>query len=692
MNVHPFFLFCLFSFSAFGQTDTLPLLQAQEDLLESYFQEQETDEGFDYNDLYDELNYLRDKPLDLNSLSANELDLFPFLTALQKAAYLEYIEKHGPLISEYELQAIPHFDIPTIKQFLQFVTINDPNIAPLPSNWQKDGQHQLLMRWSKTLQAKRGFIENENTGEPSPYTGDENAFYLRYRYMFTNRLSFGFTAEKDAGETFFSGNNKQGFDFYSAHIFINNPNGKIRTVALGDYSVSMGQGLVLFNGFSTRKSPLTTKIKRSARPLRRYSSVNEADFFRGAATTVRLNKNIGLTAFFSTKKRDANIGEEEDLPDELPPVNFITSLQTSGKHRTLSEIEDKNSIRQSTVGGILKWRKKRGHIAANFLYNKLDKPLNRRAALYSQDLFNGNKLFNTSIDYSYTFRNYHFFGETALSGNGGTATSNGLIMSLDPKIDLAFLYRNFQKEHQALTARPFAETSGATNEKGIYLGMEIRPFNEWTINIYYDQWKHEWLRFRTDAPSVGHEWLVKINYKIRHKLEAHIQLKKEVKSLNIDSPDGRFNQIFPGQNFQGRVHLSYNLNKALEWRSRFYAGFSKIKKKQLNGVAFYQDLKYKPFGSPFSFTTRFAIFDTDDFAIRFYAYENDVLNSFTVAPYSGRGSRFYFNARVRLSRGVLIEGRWARTYFTDKNTIGSGFEEIKGPAKTDVKVQMRINF
>ncbi len=682
-------LICI-GFFCFSQKDTLPPDFGQEDLIESFLQEQESDADFDYNDLFEELEHLLHKPLNLNNATPPDLDLFQFLTPIQKSAMLEYIDSLGPLVSIYELQAIPYFELADIRRLLPFVQIEKATIAPLPNQWRSDGKHQFILRWSRTLEEKKGFLKNEDG--KTPYQGDRNAIYMRYRFTHSNRISFGFTAEKDEGETFFAKSNRQGFDFYSAHLFLHNPEGKLKSVALGDYSVSMGQGLILFNGFSSRKSPLTMQIKRSGKPIRRYSSVNESDFFRGAASTFSLNEKLSLTAFFSTKKRDANIDAPVDIEGQEELPLFVTSLQTTGEHRTNAEIADENAIRQNALGGILKWKERRWHLALNTLYNSLGKSLNRNPALYNQFYFNGKRLLNLSIDYSYSWRNFHFFGETAMSDNNAFATTNGLLASLDQKMDVSVLYRHFPKNYRALNAKPFSETSGASNEKGIYLGMEIRPLKEWTVNAYFDQWRNQWLRFRTDAPGQGHEWLFRVTWKKRRKTELHFQIKNEVKQENIDAEDGRFDRIYPRQNLKGRIHLSYHLNKNLEWRSRIYAGFTKINKERLTGTAFFQDLKYSSISSGFSLSARYVLFDTDDYAIRFYAYENDVLNSFTVPAYFDRGNRFYLLLGYKIRGGILLQGRVGRTAYTNRETVGSGQDEINRPVKTDVKIQMRWNF
>lgn len=688
----PLLFFALLQLLVNGQTDSLATIN-QEDLLESFAQGEDEETDFDYNDLLDRLEFLRRRPLDLNRATAADLDDFPFLNELQRAALLEYRHTAGDFISIYELQSVPGFDLTTIRQLLPFVQVGASTVLEegiLGKN--KESRNQLILRWSRMLEARRGFSIPDDDTLSNRYLGDRNQLFLRYRFVQNNRLSFGLTAEKDAGEEFFKGSNRQGFDFYSAHFFIQNPFRRVKAVALGDYSVSMGQGLLIFQGFAPRKSALSLNVKRSGRNLRPFSSVSEFDFFRGAAVSLDLMKNLELTAFGSMRRRDANLGEpDEELPDE-PVLNFITSLQTSGLHRTPAEIADEKAIRQTSAGAVLKWQQRRFHVAVNGLFEHLDQPLQRNLQLYNQYYFNGNQLFNLSADYAFTFQNMHFFGETARSDNGAFATLNGVFLSLDRQIDLVVLHRHFPRHFQSLNPKPFAETIGANNENGVYLGLQIQAGKPWHFNGYFDLWKHPWLRFRVDAPSGGHEWLARMTYTKRRKMEAYLQVRQEIKMQNMDAPSGKFDELAEVNLFQARLQLGYKLNKSLEWRSRLDAGFVEIAGQRSTGLVLFQDLIYRNIGSPLSFSTRFAIFDTDGFEVRYYAYERDVANAFSIPAYYDRGMRFYLTGSYRLSRAWRLEARYARSYFSNLDAIGSGLDEIAGQTRSDVRLQIRGEF
>src|SRR6185436_10866202 len=99
-----------------------------------------------------------------------------------------------------------------------FITIKEETTAF--SNIRKqlrDGEHQLLLRFAIPLAKPPEYLLPDTVS--SSYYGSPLKLWMRYRYQFKRSLQFGFSAEKDAGEEFFRGTHKMGFDFYSFHLF-----------------------------------------------------------------------------------------------------------------------------------------------------------------------------------------------------------------------------------------------------------------------------------------------------------------------------------------------------------------------------------------------------------------------------------------------------------------------------------------
>ena len=89
-----------------------------EDFLES------TDaENFDYNTIFENLNFYYENQLNINSANELELrDLF-LLNEIQISNFITYRTQFGNFLSIYELQAIPSWDLITIRNVSLFWSV-----------------------------------------------------------------------------------------------------------------------------------------------------------------------------------------------------------------------------------------------------------------------------------------------------------------------------------------------------------------------------------------------------------------------------------------------------------------------------------------------------------------------------------------------------------------------------------------
>lgn len=662
--------------------------QDHENYIADVIENLEGNEDFDYNILFETLEYFNNNPININKAESDELAELLFLDQSKINAIIRYREEQGSFISLYELQAVPALTVSDIRQLIPFLTINEnDNRYQLPlSEMIKGGKHELFLRYNSTLEQNKGQTLNDD-GDKA-YEGDNNNYYLRYRYNFDNRLSFGITAEKDQGESFFSGSNKQGFDFYSMHIHFKDVFKNVKDLAIGDYSISFGQGLIAHNYFGGSKSSLVTNIKKGGRTIRPYTSKNEANFFRGIAATYSVNNNIDVTAFGSFKQNDGNVIEIDTFEVE-DNFNRFSSIREDGFHRTANEIEDENSINRFSGGSRIQYRKSSFNIAGNILYEKFDQFLQPQDQLYNLFRFSGQSLVNGSIDYSLKIKNINLFGEVAISQNGGRALMSGALITLNRKTDLAILFRDYGAKYQNLNSNSFGESTTSNNEKGIYIGLRYALNNNWTINAYADQWSNPWIRFRTDAPSRGKEYLLKIDYSTRRAFNAYVQYKYENKLRNQSDNETRVDLPIPISLHKIRYSQRFPVGRRIELRNRIEMSFFEDDEKS-RGIFIAQDFHYKK--RPFSLTSRIAYFNTDDFDSRIYAYESDLLYNFFIPFFQNEGIRTYFNFKYNWTFKLSTEFRYARSQFFDIDEIGSGNNLINGKSRTDIKFQLRYRF
>ena len=687
-------MLCSLSLSAQILDSTSVVPESQIDVVEDFLNNTDAENGFDFNTLFESLDEAAGRKINLNNTNTQELLELGLIDELAATSIIRHVEKFGKLIALYELQAIDNLSMNDINALLPYVTIKgglDDNKVPLATMLKK-GKNEYYLRWSTIIEDQRGFLPLEDPDDTSQrFLGSKDRIYTRYKHSYENKLSYGFTMEKDAGEEFFNGSNSAGFDFYSAHFFLRNISNRLKSLAIGDFSVRLGQGVILNSGFGRGKSADAVRIKRNGSILNAYTSVAENDFLRGVGATFGFGKYVDLTVFGSRLNRDANIV----VPDTTDQEEFFfSSLQTSGLHRTNSEIQDENSIMQNTIGGNIRIQSGNLKLGANVLYNSFDKPFNRNLQAFNRFLFNSDRLLNASLDYSYLYRNLHFFGETAVSDNGGVATLNSVLLGLDRKTSMVVSYRNYGIDYQSLNANAFGETTSVNNERGLYLGLEVLPFREWKFNAYVDLWEHPWLRFNIDAPSTGFEYLARLTYTKKRRSELYAQFRLERKQRNNTDGETVFDPLQDLTRTQLRFHYKVKISSSIELRNRLeLSGYTESQTGEDSfGYLLYQDIIYRPKYSNFSFTSRIALFDTDDFNSRIFAFENDLLYNFSIPSYFNKGIRYYINLRYKPTRNLTVEFRLAQSRFRDLEVISSGLNEIQGNTLTDVKAQIRYTF
>lgn len=653
------------------------------------------DLSFDYDT---EFEYLKDflrHPLNLNKATQTDFENLRLLSAEQIKSIISHREKKNNYITLLELQAV--LGLETVLKIQPFVVVDGSfEDTQIPINqWFIRGKHDVFMRAERRLEGSKGYntVQGTPSGEGG-YQGNPLKFYTRYRYTFNTRLSYGFTLEQDAGEKLTS----PFLDFHSVHFKINDLKRGLKTLCLGDYSVSLGQGLIHENGFSLGKSSMVLSVEKSNLPIKPYTSSNEANFMRGIAVQFVLPRFGGRGAegvfFASYRKRDGNEQRPVNIQrlDNTDNELIISALQFSGLHRTQNEMADKNTVKALTMGGRLLKNIKRGSIAFNTVFNQFDKKIEPRDEPYNLFVFKSKTLLNISSDYKYTLKNFHFFGETALSDNGGYGTLNGLLLGLDKTLSFSVLQRFFSNTYQTLNAQPFAESSHPQDESGVYTGLEFKPNRRWTVSGYADFWQHQWWRFRVDAPSHGSEFFIKTAFRY-YNTEGYVQVRRKTKQQNAERPDSaKVNSVVDKPKTQIRFQFQYKLSKQLELRNRLEWSFYQDEKALSKGFMIYQDVIFHPENTPLSITSRLAYFDTNDYQSAIYAYENDLLYNFTVLPYYYRGSRFYLNLSYKGLKKWVFELRFANTRLTNRNTIGSGLDEIMGNHRNDVKAQVRFTF
>ncbi|HNR47998.1 MAG TPA: helix-hairpin-helix domain-containing protein [Bacteroidia bacterium] len=681
-------IFCFISMDVYSQIVTPP---GNDDRTEEKIEDaaSNSDESVDLTELTEQLQYLSANPINLNTATRDELMQTGLFTEMQAQAIIDYREKTGNFQSLYELQVVDYFSIQDIRDILPYVTVGSTlNVTETLKKMITNGNSRLIVRGQRYLEKQKGFRDGTASDKINPaYPGSPWKLYTQYQYRFKQNLSFNITAEKDQGEEFFKGSQKNGFDFYSAHLAIRDL-GIIRTAVIGDYDLLYGQGLTLFTGLSYGKTPDAAAVRKLSRGIKPYTSLNETSMKRGVAVSVG-RRNWNADVFYSNKKLDANLDFSED---SLEQEDIFTSFIESGYHRTQSELDNKNTIREQMVGvnGGYRWRNFQiGATAVNVNY---DKNLNRATQLYNRFDFSGDAFFKTGIDYNWLYRNINLFGEFSRSENGAIAYVNGAIVSLGSAMTISIVNRNYPRAFNYLYASGFGESSTTRNEKGTYAGLVFRPDRYWTLSGYVDYFTFPWLRFGADAPSKGYEYLGQLTWAPTRQFSVYVRARSKTKEMNTGEAAVADYLVNRTQN-NYRLNLSYKISQAVTIHSRVeWVKVNNEESPDESGLMVYQDIIFKPLSSPLSGAVRYGLFDTDSYDSRIYAYENDILYSYSIPAFYNKGYRYYVTLRYKISKQIDVWARFAQTVYTNQKTFGSGLDEINGNKRSEIKLQVRYQF
>ena len=686
------FLTLFIQIQSFGQVPPKPEMDPQT-FVERLFPVPE--ENLDYESIYEVLFQLFLNPIDINKADAEILQATYLLNPDQISKLISYRNQFGSLISLYELQSVPGFDLFTIDRILPFVTLGE-SINRSQNFWtrvQTEQQAYLLFRHRRVWETRRGFspADTSSTGSVSSrYLGDPNELYVRFRIQHSRDFSMGMTLDKDQGEQFTwdTKTARYGFNFFSFHFtryFV----GKWKVISLGDFQASFGQGLVLGAGYTLGKGAETVAtIRRSSIGILPYTAALEFGFFRGVGATYQL-KNWQMSLISSFAPRDGRSKAELDSVGNEQSI--ISSFNQSGLHRTQSELSTKSRFRELSLGGNAQYSHPSGKFQAgtNILFTRFNQTWIRDSQVYNQFEFAGQSNSVGSLYFNYNWKNFYLFGESAISKSGGKGTVLGFVSSLSKQVDFSVLWRKYDRDFHSFFSNGFAESTRPNNEQGVYLGIEIRPSTRWKINGYYDYFRFPWLKYRIYAPSAGSEWIARITYRPSRTLSAFIQLREEKKDRNIpDSGEPSLPyHVLQLTKINGLLSLEYQVTKSLFLRSRILFSRVDFNSEKTTGFMILQDIQYGQ--QRWRITSRIALFDAENYDNRLYAFENNVLWTFSIPAFSGQGLRYYLIGQYDFSPRLTSYLRFARTSYTDRESISSGLQTIDAPQQTETTILFR---
>ena len=624
----------------------------------------------------EELSNRLQEPVNLNSATREQLEQFPFLSDIQIEHLLAYIYIHGQMETIYELQLVEELDRQTIQYLLPFVCIKAINNEPA-FRWKtmlKDagryGKNEVLTRLDIPFYKRKGY-EHTYLG-PSVYNS------VKYTFRYRDQLYAGGVAEKDAGEPFAALHNRYGYDYYSFYLLLQNC-GRLKSLAVGNYRLSFGQGLVMSTDYLMGKTIYASSFNNRSTGIKKHSSTDEYNYFRGVATTVALTKRLSVSAFYSHRNMDGVVTDGE-----------ITSVYKTGLHRSRKEADKKNLLTSQLTGGNVSYQQNHIRLGITGVYYVFNRPYEPELTGYSKYNIHGNHFYNLGIDYAYRWRRFSFQGETAI-GKQGWASLNRLQYSPVQDIQFMLIHRFYSYDYWAMYAHSFGEGSTVQNEQGYYVGLETTPFSHWRFFVSFDLFSFPWKKYRINKPSRGTDGLIQATFTPRTNLSMYLKYRYKQKERDLTGSKGTL--TLPIFHHQLRYRLNYSLNDVFSSRTTLdYNHFHSQDRAATKGYQVTQMIS-----SQLPWTRLFAdvqgsYFCTDDYDSRVYVSEKGLLYTFYTPSFQGRGFRCAVRLRYELNKHWLFITKFGETIYLNRNEIGSGNDLIYGNKKADIQMQLRIKF
>ena len=657
-----------------------PVLEAQNtsvSLWEENIEQLSMDEEEkNWEDELEELSNRLQEPVNINVTTKRELEQFPFLSDIQIENILAYVYIHGQMQTIYELQLVEEVDKHTIDLLLPFVCVHPvPEKIGFPrlKSLLKYGKQEVLTRLDVPFYTRKGYQKN--------YLGPAMYHSLRYGYRYGDYLQMGITAEKDAGEPFFTGQNKKGYDFYSLYLLIRNI-GHFKALALGNYRVSYGYGLVINTDFGMGKTATLSTLGNKSRGIRKHSSTDEYNYFQGMAVSYKLAKRWTLDGFYSYRKMDGIVDNQ-----------FIRSLKKDGYHRLYREFEKKNTLTNQLVGSNLNYNGKYCELGLTAVYNVFNKPLNPEKKYYNIYYPRGKDFYNVGGDYKFFWKRFSLLGETAIDKCGTWATMNMLRYSPKGGTQLIVMNRYYDAKYQSVYARSIGEGSTVQNESGFYIGLETSILKYIKMTCYGDFFYFPWKKYLVSkAGTKGLDGLLQLSYSPTYELEMFIRYRYKKKEKDFTAED-KTKQTIPSIQQKCRYQLNYSVKDKLTLKT--IADYVRINfrgQSASNGFLVSQSAAYTFHLLPLQLDLSAAWFNTDDYNSRLTIYEKSVLYAFSMPSFYYKGMRVAVNARYELNKHIILQVKYGTTHYFNRDKISSALEEIDGSTKSDLYLQLRLKF
>jgi hypothetical protein len=606
----------------------------------------------------EKLQELAENPVKINSSGEEEISRLFFLSDFQIKALVDYAHSSGKILSVYEIANIPGYNKETAFMMIPFISLEDK----LKMN---SDSVKRMNTFLTNISDKPGMSDTSSIGSP---------IKMLTKYKFSaGGFTVGFTVEKDQGEKFLSGNPPLP-DFLSAYIAYNGSR-LIRRMIVGDYSARFGQGTNINTGIRTGLSLSAPGYMSARNEIKQYTSTDENNFFRGIAAEFAIN-NFGVSLFYSKNFSDATLGSSSGSSND-----YVENFYTSGLHTSSSQLMKKDAIADLTCGINLSYNFNNLRCGVTWSEDRLSLPVKTSAGIPEKVFdFTGNRNTLYTFYYNTLIKRILLFGEFSTNDTFKKAFVQGLSFRPSDRLNINLLYRKYDPGYITMHGKGPGSSSLTGNEQGIVGNFTFEAAKHFFISGGCNIQNFPWLKYRNSSPSRGIKKEIAARFLPTEKIVIEALFNNRVSTFDSETTGIPKQMEITTRDVRGSIRYTLNDNLTLGTR----LDYKLVSPSGSKGIMMLQDINYRFRQIPLTLWFRYCLFNTDDWDSRIYAYENDLLYSFSIPALSGEGSRSYIMVKWELSDFADIRFKYSITSLSGNGNI---IEE-----QDEIKFQVRIMF
>ena len=630
-------------------------------------------------EVMDEWASLRLEPIQLNTATFDNLLRLPGFRPSYARAFLRHRKNVGRFFSYNELKAIKGIPQDIWDHAIEFTTLGTPlerlgqSIFNL-KYWTPKSTVESITRVKIPTEPSLGY-RSDQRGKQRVYPGPPTDRYQRISFS-SSRVKTGITMRSGAGAygTWLQPS-WQAMSLQFKHLPL------ISSLVLGDYRLHWGLGIGMNSSGSYRKGSDLVHLATKRNTISPHLGSSYVGHHSGLALSLGTKTN--LTLWVSNRSYTASEIDSSTVRWSSSEPYFRTSSETQKRDNLALESFGfrLNGSLRSISWGVYAWQMESDRYIA--LISEKFPEISYRKRTFSM----------VGADLQWNYRNGSLATEWAIDHDVSLAGIIAKEYSLSEEVSFSSVYRNYSAGFSSPFGASFSAWSGSPgNEHGVYNGLELRPGSAIQAVLFMDHYTSHLPKGNDYYVKRGSDMGLKMSLNV-HSYKIEVTGKHSIKSDEIEKFDAIGRIIMSQQDtdkYTMRLVIKQDAIEQLKWSTRVeWVRVSTTGGKAEHGRQLAQDLVWIPH-HVLRVQARVAIFSTQGYSTRIYAYEPDVALISSIPAFQGEGVRNFVLVNYRPHPTIETGVKWAKTLMQHVFHLGTGNDLIEGNQKSTIHLSLRL--